>query len=71
MYINPLSKNAKGKVENPPQPQQPYSISLIKAMVPIFKPMAAAFVTKQIETMMGGAKGASSSGDQGPEGTPA
>ena len=58
VYVNPLAKNAKGKVELNTNPPQGFAISLVKAMVPIFKPMATAFITKQLANVVGGAKDA-------------
>ena len=64
VYINPLTKNGKSKVEQPAADKQAFSITLLKAVVPLVKPMAAAFVTKQFENMMGGAKNPQQPTDQ-------
>ena len=56
VYINPLAKNSKGKLELNTKPPQNFFISLIKALVPIFKPMLTAFITKQLANVVGGAK---------------
>ena len=56
VYINPLAKNSKGKVELNTKPPQNFLISLVKALVPIFKPMLTAFITKQLANVVGGAK---------------
>lgn len=64
VYVNPLSKGGKAKLEvSTNNDKQAFSVTLLKAMVPLVKPMAAAFVTKQFENMMSGAKGAQQPAD--------
>lgn len=56
VYINPLAKNSKGKLEVNTKPPQGFLISLIKTLIPILKPTLMAFVTKQLANVVGGAK---------------
>lgn len=64
VYINPLSKNAKGKVELNAKPPQSAFVSVVKALAPIVKPALTAFVTKQLASVAGGAKEAQKSAER-------
>ncbi len=57
VYINPVGKNAKGKLEfNTAPPQSNFLVSLMKASMPLLKPAITAYITKQLASVVGGAK---------------
>ncbi len=61
VYINPLSKDGRAKAAAPPKPAGGFWASFFKALVPLFKPILTAFVTKQLANIVGGAKEAEDS----------
>ncbi len=65
VYVSPLSKDAKGKVVIGNKPQRGgFFLSLLKALVPIIKPVLTAFITKQLASMVGGAEAAEKSAER-------
>ena len=58
VYVNPLSKNGRGKVAVNGKPRGGFFISLIKALTPIIKPILTAFITKKLANLVEGAEGA-------------
>lgn len=64
VYVNPLSKDGRAKAETSPKPAAGFWASFFKALVPLFKPLLTAFVTKQLANIVGGAKQAEESAEQ-------
>ena len=65
VYVNPLSKDGKGKLAAAGKlAKGGFFLSLIKALVPIVKPILTAFITKQLATMVGGAEAAQKSAER-------
>ena len=59
VYVNPLSKDGKGKLAAAGKPQKGgFLISLIRALTPIIKPILTAFITKKLASIVQGAEGA-------------
>ena len=57
VYVNPLSKGGKEKLAVAGKAKRGgFFLSLIKALVPIVKPILTAFITKQLANVVGGAK---------------
>ena len=56
VFVNPLTKDGKEKLSTPPK-RGGFFLSLIRSLVPIIKPILTAFITKQLATMVEGAKG--------------
>ncbi len=65
IYVNPLSKDGKGKLATAAQKKGGgFFLSLIKALVPIIKPILTAFITKQLANVVGGAEAAQKSAER-------
>ncbi len=64
IYVNPLSKDGKGKLAASAKPTGGFFLSLIKALMPIVKPILTAFITKQLANVVGGAEQAQKSAEQ-------
>ena len=66
VYVNPLSKIGKNKVveQAAKSARGGFFISLIKSLIPIFKPILTAYVTKQLATMVEGAKSTQKSAER-------
>ena len=66
VYVNPLSKDGKTKLAATAaaKPAGGFFLSLIKALVPIIKPILTAFITKQLANVVGGAEQAQKSAEQ-------
>ena len=65
VYVNPLKKTEKGKVVLNTKPVSGgFFLSLIKALLPIVKPILTAFMTKQLASMVGGAEAAQKSAER-------
>ena len=58
VYVNPLSKDGKGKLAAAGKPRGGFLISLLKALTPIIKPLLTAFITKKLANLVEGAEGA-------------
>lgn len=58
VYVNPLSKDGKGKLSKSGPPRGGFLISLLKALTPIIKPLLTAFITKKLANLVEGAEGA-------------
>ena len=56
VYVNPLSKTGKDKLVTPAKKSGGFFLSLIKALVPIIKPILTAFITKQLANVVGSAE---------------
>jgi hypothetical protein len=57
VYVNPLSKDGRAKAAATPAKRGGgFWASFFKALVPLFKPLLTAFVTKQLANIVGGAK---------------
>ena len=61
VYVNPLSKNERAKAAASKGGGGGFWASFFKALVPLFKPLLTAFVTKQLANIVGGAKDAEES----------
>ena len=48
IYVNPLTKAGRTKLATPQKPAGGFWASFFKALVPLFKPLLTAFVTKQL-----------------------
>ena len=59
VYVNPLARSGRSKLAAQ-QGRAPggFFLSLLKALVPLFKPILTAFITKQLASVVGGAKDA-------------
>ena len=64
VYVNPLAKGSKAKVEVDAKPPQSFLISLVKALLPILKPTLTAYVTKQLASAVGGAREAQNTAER-------
>ena len=66
VYINPLSKVGMDKVvkQGAQAARGGFFLSLIKSLVPIIKPILTAFITKQLATMVEGAKSTQKSAER-------
>ena len=64
VYVNPLTKAGKGKLATASKPSGGFFLSLIKALVPIIKPILTAFITKQLANVVGGAEHAQKAAEQ-------
>ena len=66
VYVNPLSKDGKGKLAAAGKQQQGggFFLSLLKALMPIVKPILTAFITKQLANVVGGAEHAQKAAEQ-------
>ena len=65
VYVNPLSKDGKSKLATAAKPQGGgFFLSLIKALMPIVKPILTAFITKQLANVVGGAENAQKAAEQ-------
>jgi hypothetical protein len=64
VYVNPLSKSGRSKLDTPQKRPAGFWASFFKALVPLFKPLLTAFVTKQLANIVGGAKEAQHSAEQ-------
>ena len=65
VYVNPLTKDGKGKLAAVGKPAKGgFFLSLVKALVPIVKPILTAFITKQLASMVGGAEAAQKSAER-------
>lgn len=65
VYVNPLSKDGRGKLATAGKPARGgFFLSLIKALVPIIKPILTAFITKQLASVVGGAEAAQKSAER-------
>ena len=64
IYVNPLSKAGKGKLAVGAPKKGGFFLSLIKALVPIIKPILTAFITKQLASVVGGAEAAQKSAER-------
>jgi hypothetical protein len=60
VYINPLSKTERAKAA-PRKSGGGFWASFFKALIPLFKPLLTAFVTKQLANIVSGAKEAEQS----------
>ena len=56
VYINPLSNSGRAKAAAIQKPAGGFWASFFKALIPLFKPLLTAFVTKQLANIVGGAK---------------
>ncbi len=56
VYINPLSKEGRAKAEVTQKSGGGFWASFFRALIPLFKPLLTAFVTKQLANIVGGAK---------------
>ena len=56
VYVNPLTKEGKGKLAATAKPKGGFFLALIKSLVPIIKPILTAFITKQLANVVGGAE---------------
>ncbi len=67
VYINPLSKDGRAKATVTAKAGGGgggFWASFFKALVPLFKPLLTAFVTKQLANIVGGAKEAEQSAQE-------
>ena len=65
VYVNPLSKGARIKAEVSAQPTGGgFFRTLLRALVPLLKPILTAFITKQLANVVGGAKEAQHSAER-------
>lgn len=64
VYVNPLTKDGKGKLAVAAKPRGGFFLSLLKALVPIVKPILTAFITKQLASVVGGAEAAQKSAER-------
>ncbi len=64
VYVNPLSKDGKEKLASPKGGGSGFWASFFRALVPLFKPLLTAFVTKQLANIVGGAKDAQESAEK-------
>lgn len=66
VYVNPISKVGKTKLaEQAAKPARGgFFISLIKSLIPIIKPILTAFITKQLATLVEGAKSTQKSAER-------
>ena len=58
VYVNPLSKDGKGKLAAASKPKGGFLLALIKALTPLIKPILTAFITKKLANLVEGAEGA-------------
>lgn len=64
IYVNPLAKGDKGKLAAAAKPRGGFFLSLVKALVPIIKPILTAFITKQLANVVGGAEATQKSAER-------
>ena len=65
VFVNPLSKGGKDKLATAGKPAKGgFFLSLIKALVPIIRPIATAFITKQLASLVGNAEAAQKSSEK-------
>ena len=64
VYINPLSKDGKSKLAAPRKGGSGFWGSFFKALVPLFKPILTAFITKQLANIVGSAREAEHSAEK-------
>ena len=66
VYVNPLSKVGADKVvkQAAQAKRGGFLLSLIKSLVPIIKPIITAFITKQLATLVEGAKSTQKSAER-------
>ena len=66
VYVNPLAKSGRDKLAKAAgKPAKGgFLLSLIKALVPIIRPIATAFITKQLASLVGGAEATQKSSER-------
>lgn len=68
VYINPLSRGGKAKVKDIENPKKPgFWMMLLGLLMPIIKPIATRFLTKQLSGYLEPASGSSKASNDGPD----
>ncbi len=68
MYVNPLSKAGKAKVKDVENPKKPgFWMMLLGLLMPIIKPIATRFLTKQLSGYLEPPAGSAKTGSDSPD----
>ena len=68
VYVNPLSKTGKAKVKDVENPKKPgFWMMLLGLLMPIIKPIATRFLSKQLSSYLEAPAGSSKSSGDGPD----
>ncbi len=68
VYINPLSKTGKAKVNDLENPRKPgFWLTLLGLLMPIIKPIATRFLSKQLSGYLATPTGSSKSSSNSPD----
>ena len=68
VYINPLSKSGKAKVKDIENPKKPgFWMMLLGLLMPIIKPIATRFLTRQLSGYLEPASGSAKASNDGPD----
>ena len=68
VYVNPLSKVGKAKVRDVENPKKPgFWMMLLGLLMPIIKPIATRFLTKQLSSYLEAPAGSSKASSENPD----